>query len=316
MSDALLTTNALQEKGLINLKTQEELLSVIEKGKDPAQVISTLQTKIDQAYKDGNEEAADQLILLKSLAKVEQSRIKIQDQITTHTDKALTKMTALSDQVPFVGKQISSYLTGGMKRFNQTLSKTLVEGERGFSALGKSALKTFGLGGGLLLGLAGVGVALAGVYKFVTAFDDKISETAQSMGTTKEAAMELTLAAGQAGMTQEQHLKAVQALNKAYGGMNVVNSKNADVYKDQLKTVSDLQLGFGLSADEAGELAMVANTLGGDVTTMTGAVLEQVEALEAGGNQLVNQADVLKDISKLGRVNAMIFALCVSTRGL
>ena len=300
-------TQKLADTNTITVDQQIELNELLLNTTDHNETIAELKERIQKADELGNEILSTQLQMAQKLIVLDKDRAKNLEIITKHTDKTLSKMTGLADQVPFVGKMISSYLTDGMKKFNETLSKSLAEGATGFSALGKSVGASFGMGGTVLLGMAGIGLALAGIFKFVTAFDDKISETAQSMGTTKEAAMELTLAAGRAGMTQEQHLKAVQALNKAYGGMNVVNGKTADIYKDQLKTVSDLQLGFGLSADEAGELAMVANTLGGDVTTMTGAVLEQVEALEAGGNHLVNQADVLKDISKLGRVNAMIF---------
>ena len=235
------------------------------------------------------------------------TKLDLYENITKHTDKYLAQLTDVTSQIPIIGKYITKYMTNGMAKFNEQLQKSLMEGATGTQAIAQSAKSAFGLGSPILLGLAAIAVAAIGLYKFVSAVDSRMTKIARSMGITKDEAVQLANAAQTTNLTIEQYADAIQALNAGLGDVNYINVKNTKEFESQIETVHKLQMGFGLTSEEISGMAGVAKSLGTDIDGVTLATLEISDQLKDGGNNLVNQRMLMKDISKVSKITARMF---------
>lgn len=80
----------------------------------------------------------------------------------------------------------------------------------------------------------------------------------------------------------------------AQTGMNAQNIFTPDV----IAGAAELKNTLGLAADEAGGLAMIAQTTGGDIDATTDAIVDQTSAFNAANRSAVNQKQVLVDVAK------------------
>jgi hypothetical protein len=257
---------------------------------------------------DKNSYIAD---LLLEKAEIEQKMLdekaKLYENITKHTNKYLGQLTEVTNQIPIIGKHISKYLENGMARFSEQLRDSLAEGATGMQSFTQSASAAFGPGGVLILGIGAIAVALIGLYKFVSAFDKTVTSVAQQLGVSKDQARQLANSTLNTKLNLEDTVANMKILNAGMGQLNYINIQNANQYQDQLETVQQLKLGFGLTTDEISGMSGAAKALGTDITKLTYSIVSTVEELEKGGNYLVDQSSVMRDISKVSKSLAKQF---------
>ena len=77
-------------------------------------------------------------------------------------------------------------------------------------------------------------------------------------------------------------------------GMNAQNIFSPDV----IAGAAELKNTMGLAADEAGGLAMIAQTTGGNIDATTDAIVDQTSAFNKANRSAVSQGQVLRDVAK------------------
>lgn len=92
--------------------------------------------------------------------------------------------------------------------------------------------------------------------------------------------------------TSQQYLETINELTKQTG-MNAQNIFSNEV----LQGAAELQNTLGLAANEAGGLAMIAQTTSGDIDGVTDAVIDQVSAFNKANRSAVSQGQVLRDVA-------------------
>jgi len=297
----------LADSNIITKDEQIDLNKILLESNNVADARAGIEERIRKSREIGNDALETALLSSDKLLEIEERREKLLPEINKHVDEHLKQLTAITDQIPFIGKHITKYMEKGMQRFSEEMAKSLAEGASGVSAFGSAAKSAFGIGGPILLGLAAITVAAIGLYKFVSAIDSRMTKIARSMGITKDEAVQLANAAQTTSLTTEQYAEAIQLLNAGIGDLNYINVKNSKEFESQLETVHKLQMGFGLTSEEISGMAGVAKSLGTDIDGVTLATLEISDQLKDGGNSLVNQNMLMKDISKISRVTARMF---------
>lgn len=289
----------------------EQIVSNFIDFKNVSSAVLQVEKQIVAAEKQGNAVLATTLKIQYSLLQVELERQAVEENINKQLENSVSKISEFAKKIPFVGGLLSKHLEKGAKKFAKELSLAAAEAQSGLGGaaktMSKSLFKTFGKGGTVLLGVAALSAALYGAYQLIAGMDETISHTAKNLGMSKSEVTDMAMAANAMGLSMEKVLHIVEDLNKAYGGINVINAQNIDQFEDQIKLTNTLVKGFGLSTEEAAGLTLNADLAGSSLERVTYEVMSQNAALEASGVYLGNQNQVLKDISKMSKTNAMIF---------
>jgi hypothetical protein len=93
--------------------------------------------------------------------------------------------------------------------------------------------------------------------------------------------------------TSVDYLETISELTKQTG-MNAQNIFSPDV----IAGAAELKNTMGLAADEAGGLAMIAQTTGGDIDKTVDSIVDQTSAFNKANRSAVSQNQVLKDVAK------------------
>jgi hypothetical protein len=93
--------------------------------------------------------------------------------------------------------------------------------------------------------------------------------------------------------TSVDYLNTISELT-AQTGMNAQNIFTPDV----IAGAAELKNTMGLAADEAGGLAMIAQTTGGDIDATVSSIVDQTSAFNKANRSAVNQKQVLQDVAK------------------
>jgi hypothetical protein len=285
----------------------EDLLGNYTDFSDVSSAVLNVEKQIVNAEKAGNKALSETLKIQYNLLQIEIERQKIEDRINKQLEKQIANITDFAKKIPFVGELLSKHLEKGAKNFAKELSIAAATGQSGIGAIGKTALKTFGKGGTILLGVAAIGAAFVGLYKLVEGMDAVVSQTAKNLGMSKSEVTDMAKAANAMGLDMEKTLHIIESLNAAYGGINVINASNIDQFESQIKLSTTLAKGFGLSTEEVAGLTVNADMAGSSLERVTYEVMNQSAALEQSGVHLGNQNNVLKDISKMSKTNAAVF---------
>ena len=93
--------------------------------------------------------------------------------------------------------------------------------------------------------------------------------------------------------TSVDYLETISELTKQTG-MNAQNIFSSDV----IAGAAELKNTMGLAADEAGGLAMIAQTTGGNIDATVDSIVDQTSAFNKANRSAVSQNQVLKDVAK------------------
>jgi hypothetical protein len=285
----------------------EQILGNYTDFKNVSSAVLQVEKQLVAAEKQGNKVLSETLKIQYNLLQIEIERQAVEEKINKQLENSVSKISEFAKKIPFVGGLLSKHLEKGAKKFAKELSLAAAEGQTGLGSVAKTMTKSFGKGGTVLLGVAALGAALYGAYQLIAGMDETISHTAKNLGMSKSEVTDMAMAANAMGLSMEKVLHIVEDLNKAYGGINVINAQNIDQFEDQIKLTNTLVKGFGLSTEEAAGLTLNADLAGSSLERVTYEVMSQNAALEASGVYLGNQNQVLKDISKMSKTNAMIF---------
>ena len=136
-----------------------------------------------------------------------------------------------------------------------------------------------------LFSLEGAGVAIAQAFLDI---NKTATETVQLTGQNAV----FTQGLNSRLATSQQYLETINELTKQTG-MNAQNIFSNEV----LQGAAELQNTLGLAANEAGGLAMIAQTTSGDIDGVTDAVIDQVSAFNKANRSAVSQGQVLRDVA-------------------
>ena len=92
--------------------------------------------------------------------------------------------------------------------------------------------------------------------------------------------------------TTQQYLETIAELTKQTG-MNAQNIFSNDV----LQGAAELQNTMGLAANEAGGLAMIAQTTSGDIDGVTDSIVDTTSAFNRSNRSAVSQGQILRDVA-------------------
>jgi hypothetical protein len=92
--------------------------------------------------------------------------------------------------------------------------------------------------------------------------------------------------------TTQQYLETIAELTKQTG-MNAQNVFSNDV----LQGAAELQNTMGLAANEAGGLAMIAQTTSGDIDGVTSSIVDTTSAFNKANRSAVSQGQILRDVA-------------------
>ena len=93
--------------------------------------------------------------------------------------------------------------------------------------------------------------------------------------------------------TSVDYLETISELTRQTG-MNAQNIFSSDV----IAGAAELKNTMGLAADEAGGLAMIAQTTSGDIDATVDSIVDQTSAFNKANRSAVNQKQVLQDVAK------------------
>lgn len=93
--------------------------------------------------------------------------------------------------------------------------------------------------------------------------------------------------------TSVDYLETISELTRQTG-MNAQNIFSSDV----IAGAAELKNTMGLAADEAGGLAMIAQTTNGDIDATVDSIVDQTSAFNKANRSAVNQKQVLQDVAK------------------
>jgi hypothetical protein len=307
-------TGEVAKQAGVHADAIEDLLGNYTDFRDTASAILAIEKQIVEAEKKGKKNLdkklkglVETLKVQRGLLKVEQERQKVEKRIVDLTREHTKSINDLAGRIPVLGGILQKQLNKKIQEFGEELSIAMVRGETGLKQMGSTALKVFGKRGMLMLGIAAIAVALYGLYKVFSDIDELVSETARNLGMSKDSVISMANYASKMGVSYKTLLANVQGINKAFGGINVINDKNIGQFEDQLRLANDLVRGFGLSSDEVGALTNNANIAGTSMERITYEVMNQTSNLEKSGIYLSNQNQVLHDIAKMSKFNAAMY---------
>ena len=139
--------------------------------------------------------------------------------------------------------------------------------------------------GQALLSLEGVGIAIA------QAFLDVNKAATEAVHLTGQNAV-FTQGLNDRLATTQQYLETIAELTKQTG-MNAQNIFSNDV----LQGAAELQNTMGLAANEAGGLAMIAQTTSGDIDDVTSSIVDTTSAFNKTNRSAVSQGQILRDVA-------------------
>ena len=168
------------------------------------------------------------------------------------------------------------------------MSRAAAEGTENFSRLeiiSKGLSTLFGGFSKALLSLEGVGIAIAQAFLDVNkAATEAVHLTGQNAVFTQGLNTRLA--------TTQQYLETIAELTKQTG-MNAQNIFSNDV----LQGAAELQNTMGLAANEAGGLAMIAQTTSGDIDGVTSSIVDTTSAFNRANRSAVSQGQILRDVA-------------------
>ena len=136
-----------------------------------------------------------------------------------------------------------------------------------------------------LFSLEGAGVAIA------QAFLDVNKSATEAVQLTGQNAV-FTQGLNTRLATTQQYLETITELTKQTG-MNAQNIFSNDV----LQGAAELQNTLGLAANEAGGLAMIAQTTSGDIDGVTDSIIDTTSAFNRANRSAVSQGQILRDVA-------------------
>ena len=284
-----------------------DMLDNYTKFKDIAGAVLQVERQITKAEQDGNKALAETLKAQRGILRIEGERQKIEKRITDQLTKQTKVVSDLLGKIPLIGGMLQKSfgnLNKQVKSFAHELSISMAEGQGGFKNMSSIAVKTFGKRGLLLLGFAAITAAVYGLYKLMADMDEVVSNTAKSLGMSKDSVIAMAEFATSMGVSFKSLLANVQGINSAFGGINVINDKNIAQFEDQLRLANTLQRGFGLTSEEIGTMTNNADLMGSNLERVTYEVMNTTASLEKSGIYLSNQNQVMKDIAKMSKFNA------------
>lgn len=284
-----------------------DMLENYTKFKDIAGAVLQVERQITKAEQDGNKALANTLKVQRGILQIEGERQKIEKRITDQLTKQTKVVSDLLGKIPLIGGMLQKSfgnLNKQVKSFAHELSISMAEGQGGFKNMSSIAVKTFGKRGLLLLGFAAITAAVYGLYKLMADMDEVVSNTAKSLGMSKDSVIAMAEFATSMGVSFKSLLANVQGINSAFGGINVINDKNIAQFEDQLRLANTLQRGFGLTSEEIGTMTNNADLMGSNLERVTYEVMNTTASLEKSGIYLSNQNQVMKDIAKMSKFNA------------
>ena len=300
------TRNAAKNAGLM----ADEIMDMVDnfvKFKDIGSAVLQIENQIVAAEKAGKTALAETLKIQRKVLQIEKERLAIEKRIGDIVTDQTNAITGFMKKIPIIGNLLEKNMKKKIADFSRELSIAMVEGQGGFKSMGSIAVRTFGKRGLLMLGIAAIGAALYGLYKLMSDIDEVVSNTAKSLGMSKDSVITMAEFATSMGVSFKSLLANVQGINSAFGGINVINDKNINQFEDQLRLANTLQRGFGLTSEEIGAMTNNADLMGSSLERVTYEVMNTTASLQKSGIYLSNQNQVMKDIAKMSKFNAAHF---------
>lgn len=300
------TRNAAKNAGLM----ADEIMDMVDnfvKFKDIGSAVLQIENQIVAAEKAGKTALAETLKIQRKVLQIEKERLAIEKRIGDIVTDQTNAITGFMKKIPIIGNLLEKNMKKKIADFSRELSIAMVEGQSGMKAMGSVALRTFGKRGLLMIGIAAIGAALYGLYKLMSDIDEVVSNTAKSLGMSKDSIITMAEFATSMGVSFKSLLANVQGINSAFGGINVINDKNINQFEDQLRLANTLQRGFGLTSEEIGAMTNNADLMGSSLERVTYEVMNTTASLQKSGIYLSNQNQVMKDIAKMSKFNAAHF---------
>ena len=301
--------------GSLTGKAQEELLEeIINQEKKLETLDAQLQNKVSQLQKDGELSKAEiDRVAVLNLMKTNQEKNLINKKKEEDIQKAINdKMGVTGALVEGVGGIMqrlgmrSGIFNDAMNEANEVMRDMAEKSTRvveGFNEAGdktKTIEKNFGK---VSIMLAGAGKLAGGFAKAL--FDPLtiILKIADAFFKVDESATKLQQITGRnsaafAGLNT--NLASTVDVLEVMADLTKQTGMNAqDIFSPEvLAGAAELKNTLGLAGDEAGGLAMIAQTTGGNIDDVTASIVDTTSAFNGANRSAVSQGQILRDVAK------------------